>query len=429
MREKRSVPRSGADIFPAAVRPAVPEEERGRSVRSNCRGRCRKGGFFMPVNAAMPPNLFDYIFWRGDLSLDAAPFNEVDGVILARLSYLPFERILPQGPEDAVSIARAARLLHALPDAGDAVLQQEDLHLLSVLAESPRFRDMGLSDFVSRLDPGTQTQFSAVTVLLEGGGVFVSYRGTDNTLVGWKEDFNMGFVCPVPAQEMAVDYLNQAGTRHPGILLAGGHSKGGNLAVYAASFCAGEVQRRLRAVYNYDGPGFDEQVLYRPGYQAVCGRVNTFVPQFSVVGMLLGHRERHTVVHSGQTGILQHNVYSWDVWRDRFAVLEEVSSSSRFIDFTLKAWMQDFAPAQRETFFDTLYEILTGTRASTFRELEENWFASAVSMVRSFRNLDEPTRRAVTHALSLLVQSARTGLTEVIQKKEPPEQKSGNSPE
>lgn len=372
----------------------------------------------MSANIAMTPNLFDYLFWRGDLSFSSAPFNEVDGVILARLSYLPFERILRQDAENAVTVAQAAQLLLALPDVETAVLQREDLHLITALAESPRFRDAPLTGFVSRLDAESQTQFSAVTVELDAETRFAAFRGTDNTLVGWKEDFNMGFVFPVPAQTQAAAYLNAAGKRFSGRLLTGGHSKGGNLAVYAAAFCGEDVRRRVGAVYNYDGPGFDEDVLARPEYRAICDRVQTFVPQSSIVGMLLGHAERHTIVHSEQSGILQHNVYNWDVWRDRFVSLETVNASSRFIDSTLKAWMKDFDYAQREKVFDTVYEIMTETHASTFRELGDNWFASARSVLRSIKNLDEPTRRAVGHALSLLVRSAGSGLSEVMQARE-----------
>ncbi len=364
-------------------------------------------------------NLFDYLFWRGDLSFTQDAPNAVDGMILARLSYFPWERLAVwHRPETVLLLGEAAAELLALPELEEIALQKEDPHLLRVLAESPRFREAAVSDFVCRTDAETQTQFSAVTLRLTPDCLLLAFRGTDNTLVGWKEDFNMGVVCPVPAQEHAVRYAEQVAGRYPGTLIFAGHSKGGNLAVYAAAFCGAAVQERIRAVYNYDGPGFDEAVLESEGYRAVCGRVHTFVPQSSVVGMLLGHREAHTIVHSEQIGLMQHNLYSWEVRPTGFACLQTVDSGSRFIDYTVKAWIQEMDTEQRERFVDTVYAVLSETQAGTLREMGDNWFASAKSVLKSVKNLDEPTRRAVTQALSLLAHSAYTGWTQLRQERQ-----------
>ena len=149
----------------------------------------------------------------------------------------------------------------------------------------------------------------------------------------------MGFVFPVPAQELAVDYIEKIASRHSENMLVGGHSKGGNLAVYSAAFCSEAVQNRIEIVYNFDGPGFDEKVLQKDGYKRICNKVNTFVPQSSVVGMLLNHEERYIIVHSTQLGLLQHDLYSWSVQIDSFICLEAVDNTGRFIDYTLKAWI------------------------------------------------------------------------------------------
>ena len=334
-------------------------------------------------------NLFDYLFWRGDLSFTQDAPNAVDGMILARLSYFPWERLAVR-PETVLPLGEAAAELLALPELEEIALQKEDPHLLRVLAESPRFRETAVSNFVCRTDAETQTQFSAVTLRLTPDCLLLAFRGTDNTLVGWKEDFNMGVVCPVPAQEHAVRYAEQVAGRYPGTLIFAGHSKGGNLAVYAAAFCGAAVQER----------------------------VHTFVPQSSVVGMLLGHREAHTIVHSEQIGLMQHNLYSWEVRPTGFACLQTVDSGSRFIDYTVKAWIQEMDTEQRERFVDTVYAVLSETQAGTLREMGDNWFASAKSVLKSVKNLDEPTRRAVTQALSLLAHSAYTGWTQLRQERQ-----------
>lgn len=364
-------------------------------------------------------DLFTYLDWRGDLTFSERALNPIDGVILARAAYFPYAKILTPGDMRGMRLADAARAFEALENLPQIVLRADDVRLIAALRESARFAELLVCAYADELDAPTQTQFSAVTFILPDGARVVSFRGTDSTLIGWKEDFNMGFVCPVLAQTLAVSYLEDIAARAPDApLYVVGHSKGGNLAVYAAAFCREEVQPRIRTVYNYDGPGFDQTVLARDGYRRIRDRVRTYVPQSSVVGMLLGHEEEYVIVHSTQSGLMQHDTYSWQVEPHGFLCLETVDNGSRFIDFTLKAWLADMSLAQREAFVDAVYNILTETHARTLHEMGEKWFSSALSMVRSYQNLDDETRRAVTQALTLLMKSAKSGLTQVLQKSE-----------
>lgn len=364
-------------------------------------------------------DIFDYLMWRGDLTLENSPLNAVDGMILARLSYLPFENIVDSGNEPCVTVGAACEAILQKPDIENKVLLKDDTRLMAALRDSARYRDMPLSGYVNELDAATQTQFSCITVGLGGNDICVSFRGTDNTIIGWKEDFNMCFVCPVPAQVLASRYVERLANEKPekNIVITG-HSKGGNLAVYAAAFCDDGVQKRITSVFNYDGPGFDDRVLRTESYKRICKRIMTFVPQSSVIGMLLGHEEAYTIVHSEQTGMMQHDVYSWDVRRDGFDCLERVDNSSRFVDFTLKAWITDLDYKQRESFFDTVYTVMKETNASTLREMGENWFASAVSVLKSIKNLDEATRKAALRTLGLLVKCAGMGISHMWQTRE-----------
>ena len=370
-------------------------------------------------------NIFDYLLWRGDLPLSQTPFNQVDGAVLARLSYLPFEHVMEQESGTPVRVDTTCRALLAWPNIQAIVLRKEDYRLLEALQDSPRFQNMEIFEYVNRVDPQTQTQFSAITLRLGNGELFISFRGTDNTLVGWKEDFNMGFECPVPAQQLAVAYFTRVAAENPGSFRLGGHSKGGNLAVYAAAFAPVYAQSRIEQVYNYDGPGFADTVLLAPGYRHICQRVSTYVPQSSVVGMLLGHKEQHTIVHSDQVGIKQHDIYSWEIRRDTFVYLQSVTNSSRLVDYTLKAFVAALTPEQREQFIDAVYAVLSETNASTIREMKKNWAVSAGRALRSMKNLDEPTRKAVMHALKVLGSSTRSGLTRVIAERPQKEKRTG----
>ena len=349
-------------------------------------------------------NLFDYLAWRGDLALKTVGFNEVDGMILARFAYADFENAEPLQSGEA-SLGAVAQAL-----AEKKTEETNDLALLRALAESERFRSLRLSSYENHFDAESQTQFSAITVRLTETLSYLAFRGTDTTLVGWKENFNMAFLCPVPSQREAADYLARA-AKHKGRLILGGHSKGGNLAVYAAAVCPESVRKRIEAIYNYDGPGFEESVLHSEGYRQILPCVHTFVPQSSIVGMLLEHAERITVVHSTRTnGFQQHDVCSWEVLPQGFLCVEERTSSSRFIDAAVSAWLAEIDYAQRKCVIDTVYGALEQTHAQTLQELSEQRFSAVKAVLRAARHFDEETKNAVTQTLRLLMRSVQKEL-------------------
>ncbi len=362
----------------------------------------------------------EYFPWRGDLTFEQDPLNEVDGVILARFSYIPFEfftQPLPKGPVTIRQLADQALADEPLRAAGR--WKQQDDKLLRAMADSRRYGQLQIDYQGGKLDEVLQTQFSAVTVKLKEGLFFLSFRGTDNTVVGWKEDLNMSFLCPIPGQRLAAEYARRVAEKVSGRLIFGGHSKGGNLAVYAAAFCGTEVQERIDAVYNYDGPGFLDKILQTQEYRKICGRVHTFVPQFSVVGMLLGREEERTVVHSTETGLMQHDVYSWEVLGPRFVCLETVTAGSRFVDGTIKDWIQDMTPEQFEVFVDAIYKVLCAPNMKTMHEMKENWLDTAKSFYRAAADMDDKTRDAALEALRVLARSAEREVVETLRPEEP----------
>lgn len=350
--------------------------------------------------------MLDYIAWRGDLALDTDGFNESDAAVLARFSYIPFE-YFKKPPEEFTAIAELAA-----QSLSDERLDREgrwklrDRELMAAMGKSRRFGGLEAGHFLSRFDEKLQTQFSAITVRLAENRWFLAFRGTDNTVVGWKEDLNMSYLCPIPGQETAAEYTRAMAARLEGDLILGGHSKGGNLACYAGAFCGEETQRRIEAVYNFDGPGFFDDILETPDYKRVCPKIRTLIPQFSVVGMLLGRDERSRVVRSAESGLHQHDMYSWQMLGPGFVHLGTVTGGSRLVDSALKGWIAQMTPEQFELFADTIYKVMTDTNAHTLHEMREHWFDSAISMVRSVSGMDEQTKKAVTEALKLLLVNA-----------------------
>ena len=198
-------------------------------------------------------NIIDYLNWRGDLTFSQVPLNEIDSLILSRISYFPFDNLF-QG-EEKITIEKAYKRFKKEKD--KTVLQIDDLELFPAVAGCARYKDLVLLDYINKIEPKEEKQFSAITICLPNNLLYVSFRGTDNTLIGWKEDFNMSFSSHVPSQKDSKVYLDDIANKYEGDIIVGGHSKGGNLAVYAATFCNDETKKRIKVIYNEDGPGFE----------------------------------------------------------------------------------------------------------------------------------------------------------------------------
>ncbi|MDR1238473.1 MAG: DUF2974 domain-containing protein, partial [Treponema sp.] len=258
--------------------------------------------------------------------------------------------------------------------------------------------------------------FAALTIFTGDGSAFITYRGTDATLVGWKEDLNMSFSAAVPSQLEAVSYLGKMAGKIRGPLRIGGHSKGGNLAVYAAAFCGKKIQSRITVIYSNDAPGFHHTVMDSAGYRAIREKICAFVPQDSVIGMLFEHEDDYTVVKSTQTGLLQHDVYSWEVTHNDVVRLDAVTQGSRFIDRTLKEWIGGLNKTQREQFTETLFTILSSTEAKSFPELGAGWLKNTGLMIQSLTSVDESTRELVFNAVAALLKAAKNNINTLLPK-------------
>lgn len=314
-------------------------------------------------------NLFEYTSWRGDLSLNTVPVTPVDALIFSALSYVNFEGIVPGGMQNPIPLSVAAEALLSLTNAQDRVRVKNDLTLLRAVADAPRFQDIRLAFYRSKLIPEEETQFAALGFLLDDGTVFLAFRGTDYSLVGWKEDFNMSFQDSVPAQREAAAYVTELAESYPVLLRLGGHSKGGNLAVYAAAKVSANIQKRILEVYNLDGPGFTEAMMNDAGYLAVVPKIQTYIPESSIIGMLLEQRDEYQVIKSRQVGFLQHEPYSWEIQAGNFEHTEEISRVNRFADKAITNWLRDMTPEERGAFIDATYQLLSASGASSVGEL------------------------------------------------------------
>ena len=353
--------------------------------------------FFSPEEK----NVFGYLA-RSFETFAERPLTDVDSLVLSCLSYFHYQGDAVRSCEgvlvgDLFCAEHLDAMAHGLWDAEGLV------RLLALVSASPRFRDVRVSEYVDDFDVAAEKQFSACVLRLPDGDAYVSYRGTDNTLVGWKEDFNMAFETGVPSQYAAIDYLERVAPGIEGRIFLGGHSKGGNLAVCAAARCSAEVAARLGRVFSHDGPGFTEEALADVLWKERSGLVSKTVPRSSVIGMLFERQEDYAVVESATMGLTQHDPFSWVVEGEDFVRCDDLGRGASFVDKGLNEWISSMTREEREGFVETLFSVLGAAGEDTFADLSGNWQASVPAMLRRLGELDPGERAHITRALSALV--------------------------
>ena len=361
-------------------------------------------------------NCLTYLRRRGRLPFRAASFGPVDNLILSLCAYDPFEWVLP-GVESGVWLpfSQAVEKLTQQPGWDDTglLMSPHTPELVVEAARSPRFRALALGCMETVADQ--DTQFAALTYRLPDGTLFLAFRGTDDTLAGWKECFAMSYSPSVPSQRLALDYLVRVATKYPGKLRLGGHSKGGNLAVWAAVHAPALLRRRILMVYSNDGPGFHEDLWDLPQHRRVAERLHSIVPKSSVVGMLLEHEEDYTVVDSDQLGFLQHDGFSWQVLGDRFVTLRQVTRQAQLSDQELRRWVRELSAQERGRFVEGLFQVLDASGAETLSDLKADILKATGAMAKALAELDKETRDGLLRFFGILFKSNLRLVLEGIQ--------------
>lgn len=358
------------------------------------------------------PNIMNHALDMGHLTLEERPFDELDALVLSQLVYLPLKGFLTR--EDSCTVAQAWEYIqnNVVLDPLDA-FQKKRYQLFEVCAEMPRYAGWRLCGYVDEIDTEREMQFCACTYDLHNGCRCIAFRGTDMTLVGWKEDFNLSYTT-VPSQHEAAEYVHRASADHGDALYFCGHSKGGNLAVYAAAATDASTRERIRRVYSFDAPGVDEETLNSHGYELVSQRIDSYLPQSSIVGMLLNYHPVYTVVRANTLGVLQHDALSWQVQNGAFEQLESVDHTAKLTDETIHAWLAGIGLEERRQLVDTLYDVVEASRAELVTELVSDWRDSANRMLEAYRDLSADFKKNVRRLLRSLFATGAGELLDII---------------
>jgi len=371
-------------------------------------------------------NIFDYLSWRGDLDFNASPFNPVDNIIFSQLSYLTLDNIVPGIDEnDGICIDLAIRQYNEKLNSPEGIqltsIFKDDPKLINALALSRRFGKCFLFGYENHIDTNREIQFAALSILLnkeDENNNYIIFRGTDSSIVGWKENFNMSFKKEIPAQHEAVEYLEKMAVKIKGPLYLCGHSKGGNLAIYAAANCSNKVQKRIVKIFSNDAPGFHENVIMSDGFMKIKDRIISYVPQESIIGMVLEHGYENIIIKSSQNGILQHDLYSWEVTFNDLVRVDKLAVSSKYVNDTLREWMNNLDNEGKEQFIDAMYHVLNKAEVKSVNDLEVDWFASACRIIKSLSHIDSQTQKLIRKILAELFRSAGKNIDTLINRNE-----------
>ena len=390
-------------------------------------------------------DIMDYIDWRGDIGFDEVHVNEVDGLIFSQLIYVQMKPYMPDAKKSYLTIKQLSSL-YCADHSDDEIEQMPNLfrhsaRLLQKLAHSRRYADCILRYYIYDISEKEESQFSAVTIELPDGTYFISYSGTDHSVVGWKENFNLSYLDETPGQNKAKKYLKQVaayiynddrGINEKAIndkalddeninnksintrkLWIGGHSKGGNLAVYAGAFTDENSRNHIDYIYNFDGPGFSLDKIKDSGFYEIDDRIYTFVPQSSIFGMMFEHEESYTIVKSNQQGFLQHYIYSWEIEQNSLVRLKSTTNFSVFFDHTLKEFVESLTIAQRREFTKEVFALLSLTETATFNEMLKNPLKNTGTILKSFAGLDSKTRNMLLKTIFAFVKSAKNNFSDI----------------
>ncbi len=352
--------------------------------------------------------LFDYLKWRGDLSFNKVEINEIDLGIFSILSYNDYleelileDNFISYSLKELVKIMADKNLMFL--DKDNPQFKIQCLDLLSLISTKKRYQDVRIFGYSNNFESQNDLQFAAVSFILPTGDIIISYRGTDASLIGWKEDFMMSFKKSVGAQECGKLYLDKISSLTDNDIILVGHSKGGNIALYSAMMSSKGIHKRIKLVYSFDGPGFNEKTLLDFKESDIKDRMKTLVPQGSVIGILMQHEEPIEIIYSNKgNGASQHMIFSWEVQIDKFKRHEKRDTTSLIFDKSIRSWLTKLDENEMEQFIESTFEITNSIGLKDFIGMKKKPFQTIYSLINTFSKSNKDSRKLMDKVLTKL---------------------------
>ena len=349
-------------------------------------------------------NIMDYISWRGDLTFAQSPFNEVDNLILACFSYVNLDRIPAVTRQKGIELKKLVKEFKKLHTIKELEADKSFIRLapfmMFEMAESVLFGNCVIRNYVNEIVTEAEQQFSAVEIVLDDGTSYISFRGTDDTIIGWKEDFNLS-TGVVPAQKRAVEYMQRISDKASGMLRVGGHSKGGNLAIYGSVMCK-SVHDKILEIYSNDGPGFSKEFQESPETAEMMPKIIRIIPEYSIIGTLLEHEKQPIIVASTSRGLLQHDGFSWEVQGPGLVRRDSLNKMAlRFIEI-LHKWIDGMDMEQKRLLIEDLFATLQASGYENLSEVQSGGLKSLAAMVKRLDKFAPESRGMMQELLTAI---------------------------
>lgn len=349
-------------------------------------------------------NIMDYISWRGDLSFEQSQFNEVDNLILACFSYVNLDGISAVTKQKGIGLKKLTKefmKLHTMKELeADKSFIRLAPFMMMEMAKSVRFGKCVVRNYVNDIVTEAEQQFAAMEIVLEDGTSYVSFRGTDDTIIGWKEDFNLS-TGVVPAQKRAIEYLQKISEHTDGMLRVGGHSKGGNLAIYGSVMCK-SAHEKILEIYSNDGPGFSREFQELPETKEMMPKIIRIIPEYSIIGTLLEHEKEPVIVASSSKGLLQHDGFSWEVQGPALVRRDSLNKTAlRFIEI-LHKWIDGMDMEQKRLLIEDLFATLQASGYENLSEVQSGGLKSLAAMVKRVEKFAPESRGMMQELLTAI---------------------------
>lgn len=360
-------------------------------------------------------NLIDYVTWRGDLTFESSPFNKIDGLIFSQIAYMLVDGLVTEGFSEPITLNQLFKNFRESPNLKERLeigflMNDRTMELVYDCADCQRYKDILVCGFRNIFSEERIEQFAVMT-FVAGNDVIVSYRGTDDYVIGLEEDFRIAFEDLIPAQVDGLKYFEEVCQAFPdGTYTLLGHSKGGNLAINTAVLCDNSVKDSIKSILNYDGPGFTLDYFEKPEYQVVKEKITSFYPQSSVVGMLFHHDCNVEIVESTKVAIMQHDVLSWNVKGCNFINRDSLTDDSKFFYKTFNDWIDKVSSEERECFVNSLFSVIKAPGYKTNTELQKNAIQASAKMIAAYNRMDKTEKSQFKDIFFLLINTAKSEL-------------------
>lgn len=351
-------------------------------------------------------NIIDYLEWRGDIPMSVSPFNIVDSLILSTYAYLDLEGIAngdgdPKWRPTLLALSEVANKYRELERLQDDLFDNPD-QIMDAVNGTVRFGSIKVGHFKKMFDAKNALQFSAMTFFLSDGSIYIGYCGTDNSVTGWREDFNMSYLEETKGQREALNYLEIIAGKYRRAIRIGGHSKGGNLALFAGTYCSPKIKKRIESIDSFDGPGLSDEAIQKKEYIEIVNKTKLIIPEESLIGILMSNKAQRQIVKSDAKGIFQHSAYSWQVKKDSFELADKQSGTSNVAEETIKKWLDELSFDQKKMVVTALFDAIESSGIDNFAELKNNKLINYNAILRELFAKDDETKKAIVESIQKL---------------------------